>query len=78
MKIKKDKIEELKKLGVNQIASIVKSHFASKYYHVVKIEDIEKNDYNWIPAPGPVRSGNRYTSGKKIDWTKTVKLSTIR
>lgn len=78
MKIKKEKIDELKKAGITQIASIVKSHFATKYYHIVKIEDVEKNDYNWIPAPGSVKTGNRYTSEKKIDWTKTVKLSIIR
>lgn len=77
MKIKKEKIDELKEKGITQIASIVKSHFSTRYYNVVKISEIENNGYNWIPS-GNVKSGWRGINGNEIDWSKTEKLANVR
>ena len=82
MQIKLDKLIGLKNNGVTAVASVVKSHFDSTYYHVVYIDDLIKNGGKWIPAviisfPSGAR-GRIGISGNKIDWTKTVKLADIR
>lgn len=82
MKIKSEKIEELKSRGVKCIASAVKSYFSTTYYHVVYIDELTKNGGKWIPAvmvtfPSGTR-GRVGINGKYVDWTKTVKLADIR
>jgi hypothetical protein len=67
---------ELKSKGFENMASVVKSHFSTKYYHVVSIEKILKAG-KWIPADKIQFSsgahGRKGMSERKIDWTKTAK-----
>jgi hypothetical protein len=43
--------------GYKYFTSVVKSHFATTYHHVVKIDDV-LNAGKWIPAPyGQLESG---------------------
>lgn len=42
MTIKLEKLEELKSNGIMAIASVVKSHFRTTYYHVVYIDELMK------------------------------------
>ena len=77
-KLTKKKAEELKLQGYTQIASVVKSVYATTYYHVNTIDDIIANNGRWIPA-----KYNDYhrcyvgISGKKIDWPITATTSKI-
>lgn len=71
---------EMQDKGYTHMASIVKSVFKSKYYHVVKISNII-NAGKWIPANKQAytfKNGNYKhirigTNGKNIDWTKTCR-----
>ena len=70
-----EKARKAKTMGYTHIASIVKSHYNSKYYNVVSCDDvIEKGD--WISAPSwSFRSGAHGRLGtisSQIDWTKTI------
>lgn len=49
-KLTKKRAEELKLHGYTQIASIVKSVYATTYYHVNTIDDIIANNIRYIPA----------------------------
>ena len=82
MKIKSEKLKELQKDGKKAVASVVKSHFGTTYYHVVDIDALLQNAGKWLPAvvvtfPSGAR-GRLGISGKYIDWSKTVKLADIR
>jgi len=72
------KAKELKKLGYTHIASIVKQHYASSYYHVVSIDSIIEAG-KWIPAPTYSGSwhGKIGIIGTEIDWSKTAKRASI-
>lgn len=62
--------------GKIYMASVVKSHYDTIYYHVVKIDDVITAG-KWIPAEkSTLPSGARVRiglSGKRIDWTKTIR-----
>jgi hypothetical protein len=67
---------ELKAAGYTRMASIVKSTFASSYYHIVAIDDIIAAG-KWIPA-GYTQfesgaHGRLGTLGSHIDWSKTAR-----
>lgn len=67
---------ELKTKGYKFMASVVKSHFKTTYYHVVSIDDVLKAG-KWIPA-GKVTfasgaHGRVGTSSKNIDWSITAR-----
>ena len=58
------------------MASIVKSHFSTSYFHIVKIEDV-LNAGKWIPAnhvqfPSGAH-GRVGTNSKYIDWSITAR-----
>jgi hypothetical protein len=67
---------ELKAKGYKNMASVVKSHFDTTYYHVVSIDDVLSAG-KWIPA-GKVQfssgaHGRVGISSKNIDWTITAR-----
>lgn len=70
------KAEELKKQGYTHMASIVKSVYFTKYFHVVKINDVLEAG-KWIPAEHVQfysgAHGRSGTAENKIDWTKTAR-----
>jgi hypothetical protein len=78
MKTKKilAKATEYKSKGYVYMAAIVKSHFNTSYFNVVKIDDILKIG-KWIPAnfvSFPSGAYGRYgVNGKKIDWSITAR-----
>jgi len=67
---------ELKAKGYKNIASVVKSHFDTTYYHVVSIDAVIAAG-KWIPAGKVQFASGAYgrvgTSGKNIDWTITAR-----
>lgn len=59
-----------KETGHTHICSIVKSHYATSYYHLVKVDDV-LDAGKWIPS----KRMERGIAGNKIDWKTTVKRS---
>jgi hypothetical protein len=74
-------IKELRSEGITHLATVVKGWYFTKYWHVVSLDRIEKNNRYWIPAPiVTFPSGATCRAGvteKSIDWTKTVALSRV-
>jgi hypothetical protein len=68
--------KELKSKGFLNMASIVKSHFNTSYFHVVKIDDVIAAG-KWIPAEKVQFESGAHgrigTAKNKIDWTKTAR-----
>lgn len=65
-----------KRDGYTHIASIVKSHYASTYWHVVAIDDIARLGY-WPKCP----TANGHAQGvyfNHVDWRRTVTRQTLR
>jgi hypothetical protein len=65
--------EKAKRAGYKNIASIVRRHYNTSYYHVVSIDLILSRN-KWIPAPKILYNG---ITEKSIDWTKTIKKTEL-
>jgi len=68
-----------KKEGVRYIASIVKTHRATTYCHVVSCDDVIRAG-KWIPAPFNCCGkwlGRMGVSTKKINWSCTLYRQTV-
>ena len=80
-RLTENEISELKKAGITHLATVVKGWYFTKYWHVVSLDQIEKNNRYWIPCPiRQLPSGAVCRVGvteKSIDWTKTVALSRV-
>jgi len=59
--------------GYTYIASIVKQFKSTYYYHIVSCDKIISSK-DWIPAPKNYYgwTGRIGTTGKNIDWSKTI------
>ena len=80
-RLTENEIEQLKNAGITHLATLVKSCYFTKYWHVVSLDRIEKNNRYWIPAqmftfPSGATCRIGQTSAS-IDWTKTVALSRV-
>jgi hypothetical protein len=80
-RLTENEIKELRAAGITHLATVVKGWYFTKYWHVVSLDRIEKNNRYWIPCPiRQLPSGAVCRVGvteKSIDWTKTVALSRV-
>lgn len=77
-KLTLERANELKAAGITQIASIIKSHYDSKYFGVASIDEIVANG-----GMRPKRGKYNFTKcecsiiEKDIDWKRTIRWSQI-
>ena len=67
-----EQANELKNKGITHLASILKQFRYSKYYHVVKIDDVLENGGKWIPADRNVVKNKLGILENRIDWNCTA------
>jgi len=72
-------LRNAKEQGYHFVASIVKQHMSTKYFHVVPIDEVLKKG-KWIPCKSYCYlkwHGKIGTSHRHIDWTDTVQKSNL-
>ena len=75
-KLTVERANELKEQGITHIASIVKTHFNSKYFKYEKIETVLNNDGK-MPEYTKYNGFIHGTNGNHIDWNHTARWSQI-
>lgn len=68
---------ELKAKGITHIASIVKSHYSSKYFKVESLETILANGGKMPKYARNIYGYVEGVNGNHIDWSKTIRWFSI-
>ena len=75
-KLTVERANELKAQGITHIASIVKSHYTSRYYKYESIDDIIENGGK-MPEYSTYNGFVHGTIHSQIDWKHTIRWNEI-